>query len=83
METPFYCSSELYEYLGIHIRLTNAHKSFQDMMNHNLEYLLDKYIFGYLDNILIYPKNSAQNIKLIEEVLGRLAKNELVISCEK
>jgi hypothetical protein len=63
--------------------LTNAPASFQDMMNHILKDLLDKGVVVYIDDILIYAKNTEQHDKLVEEVLERLAKNNLVISPEK
>jgi hypothetical protein len=63
--------------------LTNAPASFQDMMNYILKDLLDKGIVVYIDDILIYAKNTEQHDKLVEEVLERLAKNDFVISPEK
>jgi hypothetical protein len=64
-------------------RLTNAPTSFQDMMNHILKDLLDKDVVVYIEDILIYTNNTEQHVKLVEEVLARLAKNDLVISPEK
>jgi hypothetical protein len=63
--------------------LTIVPASFQDMMNHILKDLLDKGVVVYIDDILIYAKNTEQHDKLVEEVLERLAKNDFVISPEK
>jgi hypothetical protein len=52
-------------------------------MNHILKDLLNKAVVVYIDDILIYAKNTEQYDKLVEEVLVRLAKNDLVISPEK
>jgi predicted transcriptional regulator len=67
----------------MHLGRTNAPASFQDMMNHILNDLLDKGVVIYIDDMLIYAKNTEQDDKLVEEVLERLAKNDLVISPKK
>jgi hypothetical protein len=36
--------------------LTNAPATFQDMMNHTLNDIIDKSIVVYIDNVLIYAK---------------------------
>jgi hypothetical protein len=82
-KTAFRCRYGLYEFLVMPFGLTNAPASFQDMMNHILKDLLDKGVVVYIDDILIYAKNTEQHDKLVEEVLERLAKNDLVISPEK
>jgi hypothetical protein len=48
-----------------------------------LKDLLDKDIDVYLDDILIYTKNTEQYDKLVEDVLETLSKNYLVISPER
>jgi hypothetical protein len=82
-KTAFYCRYGLYEFLVMPCRLTNTPDNFQDMMNHILKDLLDKGVVVYIDDILIYAKNTEQYDKLLEEVLERLAKNELDILPEK
>jgi hypothetical protein len=59
--------------------LTNMQASFQDMINHILKHLLDNVVILYIDNILIYTKHREPYDKLVEEVLEKLAKNDLVI----
>jgi hypothetical protein len=82
-ETGFRCRYGLYEFLVMAFGFINVPASFQDMMNHILKDLLDKGVVIYIDDILIYAKNSEQHDKLVEEILERLAKNDLVISLEK
>jgi hypothetical protein len=79
----FRCHYGLYEFLVMPFGLTNPPASFQDMMNHIWNDLLDKGVVVYIDDILIYAKNTEQHDKLVEEVLARLANNDLVISPEK
>jgi hypothetical protein len=82
-KTAFRYRYGLYKFLVMSFGLTNAPASFQDMMNHILKELLDKGVVDYIDDILIYAKNTEQYDKLVEEVLERLAKNDLVILPEK
>jgi hypothetical protein len=53
------------------------------MMNHILKDLLDKGVVVYIDDIQIYAKNTEQHDKLVEELVERLGKNDMVISPEK
>jgi hypothetical protein len=70
----------LHEFLVISFRLNNAPPSFEDMMNDILQDLLEIGVGVYLDEILKYAKNIVQPDKLVEDVLERLHKNDLVIS---
>jgi hypothetical protein len=60
--------------------LTNAPATFQDMMNHILNELLDEGIVVYIDDILIYSQKKEKHDLLVKEVLKRLADNNLGIS---
>jgi hypothetical protein len=82
-KTIFRCRYGLYKFLVMPFRLTNGPASFQDMMNRILKDLLHKGVVVYIDDILIYATNTEQHDKLVEEVLERLAKNDLVILPEK
>jgi hypothetical protein len=82
-KTAFCCRYRLYEFLVMPFRLNPAPASIQDMMNHILKDFQDKGVIVYIDNILIYPKNIEQYHKLVQEVLERLTKNDLVISPKK
>jgi hypothetical protein len=53
------------------------------MMNNILKDLEDKGLVIYIDNILIYTKNEEIYDELLNEVLERLVKNDLVILLEK
>jgi len=46
--------------------LTNAPAIFQSLMNDIFHDMLDIYIIGYLNNILIYSKNDADYEKHIQ-----------------
>ncbi|CCO32318.1 Retrotransposable element Tf2 155 kDa protein type 2 [Rhizoctonia solani AG-1 IB] len=57
--------------------LTNAPAAFQRFMNDLFQDLLDVTVVVYLDNILIFSKDPAEHSKHVQEVLQRLAKNQL------
>jgi hypothetical protein len=61
----------------------NAPASFQDLMNHILKDLVDKGVIVYIDDILIQATNQDIHDKIVQKVLERLPKNDLVISPEK
>jgi hypothetical protein len=63
--------------------LTNLPASFQDIMKYILQDLLSKGVIVYIDDILIYAKDTEQHNKKAEDVLERLAKNDFVISPDK
>lgn len=46
----------LYEYIVVPLRLTNAPDSFQYFMNDAMQSYLDKFVFVYLDDLIIYSK---------------------------
>jgi hypothetical protein len=50
------------------------------MMDYILKDLLVEDIIVYIDKILIYTKHTGEYDKLAEDVLGKLAENEVVIS---
>jgi hypothetical protein len=65
------------------IRLTNIPASFEDRMTHIVKDLQDNGVVVYIDDILIYAKYPNLHDKLREEVLERLANNDVIISDEK
>jgi hypothetical protein len=71
----------LYEFLIMPFGLSNTPVAFQDM-NYILKDLLDQGVVVYIDDILIYAEKEEHD-RLVNEVLKRLAENELVISPEK
>jgi hypothetical protein len=53
------------------------------MMNNILKDLLDDSDIVFKDNVLIYPKRKQRYDVHMEEILKRLAENDLLISPEK
>jgi hypothetical protein len=64
--------------------LTNLPAMFQTMMNELFRDMIDEgKVIIYIDDILIYSKNEQGHDEIIEEVLCRLAENDLYIKPEK
>jgi hypothetical protein len=60
--------------------LSNTPATFQNMMNHIFQDLLDLGLMVYLDDILIYAETVEEYHHIIIEVLKSLAANRLAIS---
>jgi len=69
-----------YEYKIMPFWLVNAPATFQTMVNTILGEFLDHGVVVYLDDILIYTKTMEEHEALVQEVLGRLERHDLVVS---
>jgi hypothetical protein len=63
--------------------LSNTPATFQNMMNHIFQDLLDLGLIVYLDDILIYAETEEEHDCIITKVLKHLAVNGLAISQDK
>uniref|UniRef100_A0A3B3IPI7 Gypsy retrotransposon integrase-like protein 1 n=1 Tax=Oryzias latipes TaxID=8090 RepID=A0A3B3IPI7_ORYLA len=72
-----------YEYLVMPFGLTNAPAVFQRLVNDVLRDFLNRFIFVYLDDILIYSHDQAQHEHHVRLVLERLLENQLYVQFEK
>jgi hypothetical protein len=73
----------LYKYTIMPFELSNTPATFQNMMNHIFQDLLDLGLIVYLDDILIYAETEEEYDQIITEVLKYLAANGLAISQDK
>jgi hypothetical protein len=73
----------LYEYTVMPFGLSNAPATFQNMMNHIFQDLLDLGLIVYLDDILIYAETEEEHDRIITDVLKYLAENGLAILQDK
>jgi hypothetical protein len=64
-------------------RLSNVPATFQNMMNHIFQDLLDLGLIVYLDDILIYAETMEEHDCIVMEVLKCLAANGLAILQDK
>ena len=82
-KTAFNTPSGHYEYLVMPFGLTNAPAVFQALVNDVLRDMLNKFVFVYLDDILIFSKNMSEHICHVQLVLRRLLENSLYVKAEK
>ncbi len=72
-----------FEFLVMPFGLTNAPAVFQCLVNDVLRDLLDKTVFVYLDDILIFSSSMEEHISHVRDVLKRLLENKLYVKAEK
>ena len=63
--------------------LTNAPAVFQALVNDVLRDMLNKFVFVYLDDILIFYRSKDEHIHQVQRVLQRLLENSLFVKAEK
>ena len=72
-----------FEYLVMPFGLTNAPAVFQALVNDVLRDFLNKCVFVYLDDILIFSRSAEEHIVHVRQVLQRLLENKLFVKGEK
>ncbi|TKS65266.1 Retrotransposon-like protein 1 [Collichthys lucidus] len=82
-KTAFNTPTGHYEYLVMPFGLTNAPAVFQALVNDVLRDMLNKHVFVYLDDILIFSKTKEDHIHHVQGVLQRLLENLLFVKAEK
>lgn len=63
--------------------LTNAPAVFEALINDVLRNMINRFIFVYLDDILIFSRSSSEHEQYVRQVLQRLLKNKLYVKAEK
>jgi hypothetical protein len=82
-KTAFTTRYELFEYLVMYFRLTNAPAHFTYLMNSVFMPELDKFVVVFLDDILIYSKNEEEHAQHLRIVLTRLREHQLYAKFSK
>ncbi len=72
-----------YEYLVMPFGLTNTPAVFQALINDVLRDMLNKFVFVYLDDILIFSRSFEEHEGHVSAVLQRLLNNHLYVKPEK
>uniref|UniRef100_A0A8C7WXH1 Gypsy retrotransposon integrase-like protein 1 n=1 Tax=Oryzias sinensis TaxID=183150 RepID=A0A8C7WXH1_9TELE len=72
-----------YEYLVMPFGLTNAPAVFQRLVNDVLRDFINRFVFVYLDDILIFSSDPVQHENHVRQVLARLLENQLFVKAEK
>lgn len=82
-KTAFNTPTGHYEYKVMPFGLVNAPAVFQALINDVLREMLDKFVFVYLDDILIFSKNYQEHVQHVRQVLSQLLKHSLFVKLEK
>ena len=82
-KTGFNTPSGHYEYLVMPFGLTNAPAVFQAMINDVLRDYLDRFVYVYIDDILIYSSDLESHQAHVTQVLQRLLEHKLFVKAEK
>ena len=84
-KTAFNTPSGHNDYLVMPFGLTDAPAVFQALVNNILRNMLvsNKFVFIYLDDVLILSRSKDEHIHHIQRVLQRLLENSLFIKAEK
>lgn len=65
------------------VGLTNALADFQALMNDVLQDMLDRSVFIYLDDILIFSPDEETHNQHVHQVLQCLLNHQLIVKAEK
>ncbi len=72
-----------FEYLVMPFGLSNSPAIFQCLINDVLRDMLGRFVFVYLDDILIFSQSQAEHVQHVRQVLHRLLENRLFVKAEK
>lgn len=82
-KTAFSTPTGHWEYHVMPFGLANAPAVFQDFINDVLREILNRFVFVYLDDILIFSDSLQEHIDHVQQVLKRLLENHLFVKLEK
>ncbi|XP_067231407.1 bromodomain-containing protein 8 isoform X8 [Chanodichthys erythropterus] len=82
-KTAFITPSGHFEYRVLPFGLTNAPAVFQALVNDVLRDMINKFVFVYLDDILIFSPSVQVHTQHVRQVLQRLLENQLYVKAEK
>ena len=82
-KTAFNTPTGHWEYLVMPFGLTNAPAVFQSLVNDVLRDMINKFMFVYLDDILVFSKDPKEHTTHVRKVLQRLLENRLFVKAEK
>ncbi|KAF7640631.1 hypothetical protein LDENG_00028590, partial [Lucifuga dentata] len=82
-KTAFNTPTGHYEYLVMPFGLTNAPAVFQALVNDILRDMLNRFVFVYLDDILMFSRSREEHVSHVQSVLQCLLENSLYCKAEK
>jgi hypothetical protein len=82
-KTAFYANGQLYEWKVMPFGLMNAPASFVEFMNDALKDFVGKFLFVYMDDIIIFSKTLEEHLGHVEQVLQRLREKNFTLNRAK
>ncbi len=82
-KTAFNTPTGHFEYRVLPFGLTNAPAVFQALINDVLRDMVNRFVFVYLDDILIFSPSLQVHTQHVRQVLQRLLENQLYAKAEK
>ena len=83
-KTAFITLEESFKLMVIFFRLTNSPATFQTMMNEILQNLINtREVASFIDNVIVEMEKEEEYNEVVEEVVKRLAENNLYVKLEK
>ncbi len=82
-KTAFNTPTGHFEYRVLPFGLTNAPAVFQALINNVLRDMVNRFVFVYLDDILIFSPSLQVHTQHVRQVLQRLLENQLYAKAEK
>uniref|UniRef100_A0A9J8BR74 ribonuclease H n=1 Tax=Cyprinus carpio carpio TaxID=630221 RepID=A0A9J8BR74_CYPCA len=82
-KTVFNTHTGHFEYLVMPFGLSNSPAVFQALVNDVLRDMVDRFVFVYIDDILIFSQNERDHVQHVRRVLQRLLENRLFVKLEK
>ncbi|KAL0189919.1 hypothetical protein M9458_017018, partial [Cirrhinus mrigala] len=82
-KTAFNTPRGHFEYLVMPFGLSNSPGVFQALVNDVLRDMVDRFIYVYLDDILIFSSSLQEHVQHVRRVLQRLLENGLFVKAEK
>jgi Reverse transcriptase (RNA-dependent DNA polymerase) len=80
-KTTFKTRDELFKWLVISFRLSNAPSTFMRLMNLMFKSFIDRFLMVYFDDIFVYSTDESEHLKYLRKVFKALAEQNS--TCEE